>query len=72
IIKLLKYTRRTVYDITKIWEESGSPRGRSTSPGVTGICTPHICGWSQEVHKANPRTPVYPRQEAWGPPVVVP
>ncbi|QQP57405.1 Uncharacterized protein FKW44_002382, partial [Caligus rogercresseyi] len=42
IIKLLKYPRWTVYDITKKWEESGMPKRRSTSPGLTGSARPHL------------------------------
>ncbi|QQP31464.1 Transposable element tcb1 transposase, partial [Caligus rogercresseyi] len=34
IIKLFKYPRRTVYDITR--------RGRSTSPGLTGSARPQL------------------------------
>ncbi|QQP52118.1 Uncharacterized protein FKW44_004146 [Caligus rogercresseyi] len=32
IIKLLKYLRRTVYDITKKWEESGMSKRKEPSP----------------------------------------
>ncbi|QQP58452.1 Uncharacterized protein FKW44_003775 [Caligus rogercresseyi] len=42
IIKLLKYPRRTVYDITKKWRSQGCPRGRSTSLGVTESARPHL------------------------------
>ncbi|QQP35593.1 Transposable element tcb1 transposase [Caligus rogercresseyi] len=69
IIKLLKYLRRTVYDITKKWEESGNTRGRSTSPDLHA----YICGWSQEVHQGQSGDAhVHPCQEARGPPFVVP
>ncbi|QQP37805.1 Transposable element tcb2 transposase [Caligus rogercresseyi] len=73
IIKLLKYPRRTVYDITKKWEESGMSKRKEHKPRSDRICTPHICGWSQEVHQGQSGDAhVHPRQEAWGPPVVVP
>ncbi|QQP39358.1 Uncharacterized protein FKW44_020220, partial [Caligus rogercresseyi] len=62
IIKLLKYPRRTVYDITKKWEESGMSKRYEHRPGMTGS--------SQEVHQGD--THAHPRKKAWGPPVVVP
>ncbi|QQP37807.1 Uncharacterized protein FKW44_018203 [Caligus rogercresseyi] len=41
-------------------------------PGVLDLHA-HICGWSQEVHQGQSGDAhVHPRQEAWGPPVVVP
>ncbi|QQP53260.1 Transposable element tcb1 transposase [Caligus rogercresseyi] len=49
IIKLLKYPRRTVYDITKKWEESGMSKKKEHKPRSDRICTPTF---------ANPGTPM--------------
>ncbi|QQP53980.1 Uncharacterized protein FKW44_006644 [Caligus rogercresseyi] len=65
-------TQEEVYDITKKWEVSKISKRKEHKPGVTGSARP-ICGWSQEVHQGQSGDAhVHPRQEAWGPPVVVP
>ncbi|QQP50314.1 Transposable element tcb1 transposase [Caligus rogercresseyi] len=67
-IKLLKYPRRTVYDITKKWEESGMSKRKEHKPRSDRICKPiFVAGL-----KANPGRPCPSSPEAWGPPVVFP
>ncbi|QQP36558.1 Hypothetical protein FKW44_021697, partial [Caligus rogercresseyi] len=53
IIKLLKYPRRTVYDITKKWEESGMSKrkGREGEEAVVSLktkCAGHLRFFSDE------------------------
>ncbi|QQP36091.1 Transposable element tcb1 transposase [Caligus rogercresseyi] len=69
IIKLLKYPRRTVYDITKKWEESGMSKRKENKPRSDRICTPTFVAGLKSSIKANPGRHIHPRQEAWDPPV---
>ncbi|QQP35351.1 Uncharacterized protein FKW44_023547, partial [Caligus rogercresseyi] len=50
IIKLLKYPRRTVYDITKKWEESRISKRKDTSPGVNPGTPMSILARKRGVH----------------------
>ncbi|QQP53123.1 Transposable element tcb1 transposase, partial [Caligus rogercresseyi] len=65
IIKLLKYPKRTGYDITKKWEESGISKRKEHKPRSDGSARPHLWLSIGDAH-------VHSRQEAWGPSVVVP
>ncbi|QQP56066.1 Uncharacterized protein FKW44_000615, partial [Caligus rogercresseyi] len=71
IIKLLKYPRRTVYDITKKWEESGMSKRKEHNPRSDRICTSSFVAGLKKSIKANPGTPmsILARKR---PPVVVP
>ncbi|QQP51059.1 Hypothetical protein FKW44_012274, partial [Caligus rogercresseyi] len=71
IIKLLKYPRRTVYDITKKWMESGMSKRKEQKLGVTKSHATFVARLKRSI-KANPGRPCPSSPEAWGPPVVVP
>ncbi|QQP40962.1 Transposable element tcb2 transposase [Caligus rogercresseyi] len=58
IIKLLKYPRRTVYDITKKWEKSGMTKRKEHKPRSDRICTPTFVPGVKRSIKANPGTPM--------------
>ncbi|QQP55037.1 Transposable element tcb2 transposase [Caligus rogercresseyi] len=58
IIKLLKYPRRTVYDITKKWEESGMSKRKEHKPRSDRICTSSFVAGLKKSIKANPGTPM--------------
>ncbi|QQP55079.1 Transposable element tcb1 transposase, partial [Caligus rogercresseyi] len=58
IIKLLKYPRRTVYDITKKLEESGMSKRKEHKPRIDWICTLTFVAGLKRSIKANPGTPM--------------
>ncbi|QQP36388.1 Uncharacterized protein FKW44_021468 [Caligus rogercresseyi] len=72
IIKLLKYPRRTVYDITKKWEESRMSKRKEHKPRSTRSALPHFWLVSRGPSRPSGDAHVHPRQKAWGPPVVDP
>ncbi|QQP51699.1 Uncharacterized protein FKW44_013135 [Caligus rogercresseyi] len=72
ITKLLKYPRRTVYGITKKWEESEMSKRKSTSLGVTESARPHLWQVSRGPSRPIQGRPCPSSPGAWGPPVVVP
>ncbi|QQP49429.1 Transposable element tcb2 transposase [Caligus rogercresseyi] len=58
IIKLLKYPKRTVYDITKKWEESGMSKRKEHKPRSDRICTPTFVAGLKRSIKVYPGTPM--------------
>ncbi|QQP49348.1 Transposable element tcb1 transposase [Caligus rogercresseyi] len=55
---IIKYPRRTVYDITKKWEESGMSKRKEHKPRSDRICTPTFVAGLKRSIMANPGMPM--------------